>query len=90
MVVGGRGEYLLLSSESVQRIAKHHMNQNKAVFSKAHKARRFFKEFSSYLATFTHTQILEKKLNTVLILCIYTYRGARPLKIWHLFWMYKP
>lgn len=65
-----KGEHLLLCSESVQRIAKHHESQQ--IFQKFHpyKARRFFKVFGFYLPTFTHTQILGKTKRCIDFTCI--------------------
>lgn len=51
-------------------------------------ARRFFKVFSSYSASFTFIHILGKTQQGLLSYA-YTYKGAWPLKMWHHFWMYK-
>lgn len=76
MVVGRKGECILLSSEAVQRIAKHHMNQNRAVFSKRyiHTKREYFSRSSAPIYQPLHKLRFLEKLNTVLIVCIYLQR----------------
>lgn len=67
MVVGGKGEHLLLSSESVQRIVKHHMNQNRVEFSKRyiHTKREHFSRSSSPIYQPLHTLRFLEILNTI-------------------------